>query len=65
MSLKLTAITINRNAHPNTLFAELQNADGESVNVQIHFQASMNVNNFTIDEIEKLAREELKHIQQE
>ncbi|HVE06740.1 MAG TPA: hypothetical protein VNE00_05745 [Paraburkholderia sp.] len=65
MTLKLTAVTINRKAHPNTVFAELQNAEGESVNVQIHFEASMNVNNFTINEIERLAREELKHIQQE
>jgi hypothetical protein len=44
----LVSVNVNRNAHPHTVFAVLQNEDGESVNVQIHFEASTNVDNLTL-----------------
>lgn len=63
MSLHLTAVTIDRHAHPHTVFATLHNETGESVNVQIRFDAHLNVDNFTLREIEKLAHDELKQIE--
>ncbi len=62
MGLKLTSVSINRNAHPNTVFAGMQNASGEMVSVQIHFEASMNVDDFTLRQIEQLALEKVKHL---
>ena len=44
MTLRITAVTINRDVHPNAVFVVLQNPAGESAKVQIHFEASMNVN---------------------
>ncbi|PLZ02878.1 hypothetical protein CY652_08115 [Burkholderia sp. WAC0059] len=63
MSLKLTGVTVDRNAHPHTVFAVLENPAGESVNVQIRFEASLNVDSFTLSEIERLAHEELKRLE--
>jgi len=62
MSLKLTGVTVDRKAHPNLVFAELQNDQGESANVQIRFAPSFNVDDFTLREIERLAHEELKRL---
>ena len=62
MSLKLTNVPVDRKAHPNLVFAELQNEQGESANVQIRFAPSFNVDDFTLREIERLAHEELKRL---
>lgn len=62
MQLLLVSVTINRHAHPNTVFAMLQNEAGESVNVQIQFEASTNVDQFTLRDIAMRAREELKRL---
>lgn len=62
MSLQLTGVTVDRNTHPNTVFAVLQNEAGESVNVQLRFEASLNVDDFTLREIDRLAHEELKRL---
>jgi hypothetical protein len=64
MTLRITAVTIDRDVHPNTVFVVLQNAAGESAKVQVHFQASMNVNDFTLKELERLAHDELKHLEE-
>lgn len=64
MTLRLTTVTINRDVHPNTVFVVLQNPAGESAKVQIHFQASVNVNDFTLKELERLAHDELKRLEE-
>ena len=63
MHLLLVSVNVNRNAHPHTVFAVLQNEAGESINVQIHFEASTNVDNLTLHEIATQAREELKRLE--
>jgi hypothetical protein len=63
MHLLLVSVNVNRNAHPHTVFAVLQNEAGESVNVQIRFEASTNVDNLTLHEIATQAREELKRLE--
>ncbi|QYD70360.1 hypothetical protein KZJ38_08750 [Paraburkholderia edwinii] len=63
MTLRITTVTINRDVHPNTVFVVLQNPAGESAKVQIHFQSSMNVNDFTLKELERMAHEELKRLE--
>jgi hypothetical protein len=60
MLLPLVRVDVNRRAHPNKVFAMLQNEAGESVNVQIRFEASTNVESLTLREIATRAREELK-----
>jgi len=62
MHLLLVSVNVNRNAHPHTVFAVLQNEAGESVNVQIRFEASANVDHMTLHEIATLAREEIKRL---
>jgi hypothetical protein len=62
MDLKLVAVNVNRNAHPNAVFAVLQNDKGESASVQIHLAASQNVDHLTLEEIERLAREEARRL---
>jgi hypothetical protein len=63
MHLVLVSINVNRNAHPNTVFAVLQNEAGESVNVQIRFEASTNVDNLTLREIATRARDQMKRLE--
>jgi hypothetical protein len=62
MNLALVSVNVNRDAHPNTVFAVLQNDEGESVNVHIRFEARLNVDDLTLREIAKLAHEELKRL---
>jgi hypothetical protein len=62
MHLLLVSVNVNRNAHPHTVFAVLQNEAGESVNVQIRFEASTNVDDLTLREIATLAHEEMKRL---
>jgi hypothetical protein len=57
MNLKLVNVSVNRDAHPNAVFASLKNEKGESINVQVHLAASQNVDHLTLEEIERLAHE--------
>ncbi|SAL09424.1 hypothetical protein AWB64_00142 [Caballeronia sordidicola] len=63
MHLLLVSVNVNRNAHPNTVFAVLQNGAGESVTVQIRFDPSTNVDNLTLREITARAREEMRKLE--
>jgi hypothetical protein len=63
MRLFLVSVNVNRHAHPNTVFAVLQNEAGESVSVQIRFDPSTNVDNLTLREITARAREEMRRLE--
>jgi hypothetical protein len=63
MHLLLVSVNVNRNAHPNTVFAVLQNEAGESVSVRIRFEPSTNVDNLTLREITARAREEMRRLE--
>jgi hypothetical protein len=62
MHLLLVSVNVNRNVHPNTVFAVLQNETGESVSVQLHFDPSTNVDNLTLREITARARAEMRRL---
>jgi hypothetical protein len=63
MSLKLVSVTVDRNAHPNTVFSVLQNEEGESINVRVHVSANQNVDHLKLSEIERLAQEAARQLQ--
>jgi hypothetical protein len=62
MSLKLVTVSVNRDSHPNRVFATLQNDKTETISVQIHIDVSQNVDRLTLGEIEKLAHEAAKQL---
>jgi hypothetical protein len=64
MNLKLVTVTVNRDAHPNAVFATLENEKGESISVKVHLAASQNVDHLTLEEIEKLAHEAAQQLVQ-
>lgn len=63
MHLLLASVNVNRNAHPNTVFAVLQNEAGESVSVQIRFDPSINVDHLTLHEIAARAHIEMRRLE--
>jgi hypothetical protein len=63
MHLLLVSVNVNRNAHPNIVFAVLQNEAGESVSVQIRFDPGTNVDNLTLREIATRAREQMRRLE--
>jgi hypothetical protein len=64
MNLKLVTVTVNRDSHPNAVFATLENEKGESISVKVHLAASQNVDHLTLEEIEKLAHEAAQQLVQ-
>jgi hypothetical protein len=64
MNLKLVTVTVNRDAHPNAVFATLENEKSESISVKVHLAASQNVDHLTLEEIEKLAHEAAQQLVQ-
>lgn len=63
MPLLLVSVNVDRDAHPNTVFAVLQNEAEESVNVRIRFDANTNVDNLTLREIATRAHDELRRLE--
>jgi hypothetical protein len=62
MNLKLVGVKVNRDAHPNAVFATLENEKGESFSVRIHLGASQNVDLLTLEEIENLGHEAARQL---